>query len=115
MGLSSFTQKLSRGTLRMPKFTLRAACYTKLNAFDLTIKDCDTSISMDPTFVKAYLRKANVLKAMGQAKNAMEVYSKAMELDPNSDEAKNGSRDCAIRMQTVEVVERILRRCEGTQ
>ena len=25
-----------------------------------------------------------------QAKNAMEVYSKAMELDPNSDEAKNG-------------------------
>ena len=62
---------------------------------------------MDPTFVKAYLRKANVLKAMGQviffymgetsrklnlsqAKNAMEVYSKAMELDPNSDEAKNG-------------------------
>ena len=55
---------------------------------------------MDPNFVKAYLRKANVLKAMGQAKNAMEVYSKAMELDPNSDEAKNGYRDCAIRMQS---------------
>merc|ERR1712130_472907 len=81
-------------------YSERAACYTKLNAFDLTIKDCDTSISMDPTFVKAYLRKANVLKAMGQAKNAMEVYSKAMELDPNSDEAKNGYRDCAIRMQS---------------
>ena len=28
---------------------------------------------MDPNFVKAYLRKANVLKAMGQTKNAMEV------------------------------------------
>merc|ERR1712037_826779 len=81
-------------------YSNRAACYTKLNALDLTIKDCDTSISMDPTFVKAYLRKANVLKAMGQAKNAMEVYSKAMELDPNSDEAKNGYRDCAIRMQS---------------
>ena len=27
---------------------------------------------------------------LSQAKNAMEVYSKAMELDPNSDEAKNG-------------------------
>jgi tetratricopeptide (TPR) repeat protein len=55
---------------------------------------------MDPNFVKAYLRKANVLKAMGQAKNAMDVYNKAMELDPNSDEAKNGYRDCAIRMQS---------------
>ena len=80
----------------------------------LFLQDCDTSISMDPTFVKAYLRKANVLKAMGQAKNAMEVctsgpfvphaaaqvYSKAMELDPNSDEAKNGYKDCAIKMQS---------------
>merc|ERR1719295_2457765 len=27
----------------------------------------------------------------------MEVYAKAMELDPNSDEAKNGYKDCAVR------------------
>jgi len=33
-----------------------------------------------------YSRELN----LSQAKNAMEVYSKAMELDPNSDEAKNG-------------------------
>ena len=56
----------------------------------IIIKDCDASISLDPGFVKAYLRKANVLKAMGQTQKAMDVYSKAMELDPNSDEAKNG-------------------------
>jgi len=78
-------------------FSNRAACYTKLNAFDLTIKDCDSSIALDPGFVKAYLRKANVLKAMGQAQKAMEVYTKALELDPNSDEAKNGYKDCAVR------------------
>merc|ERR1712029_909056 len=78
-------------------YSNRAACYTKLNAFDLTIKDCDSSIALDPNFVKAYLRKANVLKAMGQAQKAMDVYSKAMELDPNSDEAKNGYKDCAVR------------------
>ena len=41
--------------------------------------------------MKAYHRKANVLKAMGQTKNAMD--------DPNSDEAKNGYKDCAIQMQ----------------
>merc|ERR1711872_1146742 len=95
-----YTEAIKRNPKDAKIYSNRAACYTKLNAFDLTIKDCDTSISMDPTFVKAYLRKANVLKAMGQAKNAMEVYSKAMELDPNSDEAKNGYRDCAIRMQS---------------
>ena len=58
----------------------------------IIIKDCDASISLDPGFVKAYLRKANVLKAMGQTQKAMDVYSKAMELDPNSDEAKNGEK-----------------------
>jgi stress-induced-phosphoprotein 1 len=95
-----YSEAIKRNPQDAKIYSNRAACYTKLNAFDLTIKDCDTSISMDPVFVKAYLRKANVLKAMGQVKNAMEVYSKAMELDPNSDEAKSGYKDCAIRMQS---------------
>jgi len=92
-----YTEALKRNPKDAKIYSNRAACYTKLNAFDLTIKDCDSSIALDPTFVKAYLRKANVLKAMGQAQKAMEVYSKAMELDPNSDEAKNGYKDCAVR------------------
>ena len=46
-----------------------AACNSKLNAFDLT--------------VKAYLKKANKLKAMGQTQKAMEVFAKVTELDPN--------------------------------
>merc|ERR1719507_1276197 len=92
-----YTEALKRNPKDAKIFSNRAACYTKLNAFDLTIKDCDSSIALDPTFVKAYLRKANVLKAMGQSQKAMEVYTKALELDPNSDEAKNGYKDCAVR------------------
>jgi len=92
-----YTEALKRNPKDAKIFSNRAACYTKLNAFDLTIKDCDESIALDPTFVKAYLRKANVLKAMGQIQKAMDVYNKAMELDPNSDEAKNGYKDCAVR------------------
>merc|ERR1712181_48928 len=76
-----YSEAIKRNPKDAKIFSNRAACYTILNAFDLTIKDCDTAISMDPTFVKAYL-------------------SKAMELDPNSDEAKNGYRDCASRMQS---------------
>jgi len=92
-----YTEALKRNPNDAKIYSNRAACYTKLNAFDLTIKDCDASIALDPSFVKAYLRKANVLKAMGQVQKAMEVYAKAMELDPNSDEAKNGYKDCAVR------------------
>jgi len=92
-----YTEALKRNPKDAKIYSNRAACYTKLNAFDLTIKDCDSSIALDPNFVKAYLRKANVLKAMGQTQKAMEVYAKAMELDPNSDEAKNGYKDCAVK------------------
>jgi len=92
-----YTEALKRNPKDAKIYSNRAACYTKLNAFDLVIKDCDASIALDPGFVKAYLRKANVLKAMGQTQKAMDVYSKAMELDPNSDEAKNGYKDCAVR------------------
>jgi len=92
-----YTEALKRNPKDAKIYSNRAACYTKLNAFDLVIKDCDASIGLDPGFVKAYLRKANVLKAMGQTQKAMDVYSKAMELDPNSDEAKNGYKDCAVR------------------
>merc|ERR1719397_1420692 len=41
--------------------------------------------------------RMHVPKAMGQSQKAMEVYAKAMELDPNSDEAKNGYKDCAVK------------------
>lgn len=92
-----YTEALKRNPKDAKIYSNRAACYTKLNAFDLVIKDCDASIALDPGFVKAYLRKANVLKAMGSTQKAMDVYSKAMELDPNSDEAKNGYKDCAVR------------------
>ena len=47
--------------------------------------------------MKKYKPDANVPKAMGQTRNAMEVYGKAMELDPNSDEAKNVYKDCAVK------------------
>ena len=95
--MKHYTEALKRNPKDAKIYSNRAACYTKLNAFDLVIKDCDASIALDPGFVKAYLRKANVLKAMGQTQKAMDVYSKAMELDPNSDEAKNGYKDCAVR------------------
>merc|ERR1712110_779895 len=92
-----YSEAIKRNPKDAKIYSNRAACYTKLNAFDLVIKDCDSSIALDPGFVKAYLRKANVLKAMGQTQKAMDVYSKAMELDPNSDEAKSGYKDCAVR------------------
>ena len=42
-------------------FRNRAACYSKLMAFPDALKDCESSIKLDPTFVKAYVQKGSVL------------------------------------------------------
>jgi len=65
-------------------------------SFDLALKDCDKCIELEPTFVKAYLRKAKACQAMSQTSKAMAAYEKALEIDPNCSEALDGYKNCAI-------------------
>jgi stress-induced-phosphoprotein 1 len=90
-------------------------------SFDLALKDCDKydhslafkkgirvneplgcfrCIELEPTFVKAYLRKAKVHAGIGQSSKAMAAYEKALELDPNCAEAVEGYKACAIQVIT---------------
>jgi len=78
-------------------FSNRAACYTKLMSFDLALADCEQAIKLEPTFVKAYLRKAKVLQGMGQSSKAISAYEKVLEMDPNCSEAVEGYKNCSIQ------------------
>jgi len=94
--VKSYSEAIRRNPQDSKIYSNRAACYTKLTAFDLALKDCDKSIELDPLFLKAYLRKGNVLKGMKQMQKAMDVYEKALEIAPDNDEAKQGFKQCAI-------------------
>ncbi|WVO16413.1 hypothetical protein L204_104088 [Cryptococcus depauperatus] len=59
----------------------RAACYTKLLALPEALKDAETAISIDPTFIKAYIRKALVQEGMKEYAAALETLQKATEKD----------------------------------
>lgn len=59
----------------------RAACYTKLLALPEALKDAETAISIDPTFIKAYIRKALVQEGMKEYTAALETLQKATEAD----------------------------------
>jgi len=78
-------------------YSNRAACYTKLMSFDLALQDCDKAIELEPTFVKAYLRKAKVLQGMSQPSKAIAAYEKVLEMDPNCTEAVEGYKNCSIQ------------------
>lgn len=90
----------SEAILRNPDdpkyYSNRAACYTKLAAFDLGLKDCEKVVELDPKFIKGWIRKGKILQAMKQQSKAVSAYQKALELDPQNSEALEGYRSCAV-------------------
>jgi tetratricopeptide (TPR) repeat protein len=59
----------------------RAAAYTKLLAMPEALKDAEQAIKIDPTFVKAYIRKALTQQTMKELTSALDTLQKATEID----------------------------------
>lgn len=95
-----YSEAILRNPADAKLYSNRAACYTKLMGFDLALKDCEKAIELEPTFLKAYLRKAMVHKGMGQLSKAQSTYEKALEIDSNCSEAIEGYRACSIQQNS---------------
>lgn len=91
-----YTEAILRNPDDPKYYSNRAACYTKLVAFDLGLKDCDKCIELDKNFIKAYLRKGKILQGMQQPSKALYAYQKALEIDPSNAEALDGYRQCSM-------------------
>lgn len=94
--IKHYTEAISRNPEDPKLYSNRAACYTKLAAFDLGLKDCEMCIKLDSKFIKGYIRKGKILQGMQQATKASAAYQKALEIDPNNAEAIEGYRSCSM-------------------
>jgi len=61
--------------------TNRANTYLKLEKNSECIADCDLALKIEPTFLKAYLRKIDALINLQQLEEALKVTQEAIELD----------------------------------
>lgn len=95
-----YTEAINRNPDDPKLYSNRAACYTKLAAFDLGLKDCDTCVKLDEKFVKGWIRKGKILQGMQQQSKALTAYQKAMELDASNAEALEGYRQCSMAVHT---------------
>ncbi len=69
-------------------YSNRAACLIKLLTFPSAVSDCDEAIKRDPTFIRAYLRKAQALFAMKEYNKCLDVCAEAQAKDEGGKNAR---------------------------
>ncbi|XP_050422554.1 stress-induced-phosphoprotein 1 [Adelges cooleyi] len=94
--MKAYSEAIMRNPDEPKYYSNRAACYTKLAAFDLGLKDCEKCVELDPKFVKGWIRKGKILQGMKQSSRALTAYQKALEIDSSNAEALEGYRSCSI-------------------
>lgn len=67
--------------------------------FGMGLRSAEASIELDPTYIKAYLRKGNCHRAMKEYHKAIDVYDKIMVMDPGNEEAKRGKMETSMAIQ----------------
>lgn len=98
--IKHYSEAINRNPDDPKLYSNRAACYTKLAAFDLGLKDCETCVKLDDKFIKGWIRKGKILQGMQQPSKALSAYQKAMELDPSNAEAIDGYRQCSMAVHS---------------
>nr|CAB3265686.1 RNA polymerase II-associated protein 3-like [Phallusia mammillata] len=67
----------------------RALAFLKLEKYIETEADCTLSLSMDPTYIKAYLRRGSARKAMTKIEGAIRDFKDVLKLEPDNKQARN--------------------------
>lgn len=98
--LKHYTEAINRNPDDPKLYSNRAACYTKLAAFDLGLKDCEICVKLDEKFIKGWIRMGKILQGMQNSSKALHAYQKAVELDPNNSEALEGYRACSMAVHS---------------
>ncbi|KAJ2536206.1 Hsp90 cochaperone, partial [Coemansia sp. RSA 1878] len=76
-----YSDAIKRNPKDPRNYSNRAACLTKLMAIPDAVKDCNTCIDIDPTFVKAYVRKGDALFRMREYAEALDALDEAKKQD----------------------------------
>ena len=87
--IEKYTDAMKRNPKSATPYSNRAACYQKLMEWQLALKDAETCVTMDPTYLKGWSRKAGIHLFLKEFHKSMDCYNKVLELDPNNADAKN--------------------------
>lgn len=81
------TLPLSYGNERAILYSNRAACFLYMNELDEGIHDCTKALEINPNYLKAILRRAQLYEKMEKLDEALTDYRKVRELEPKDPKA----------------------------
>ncbi|CAD6577012.1 MAG: Hsp90 cochaperone [Tremellales sp. Tagirdzhanova-0007] len=79
--VKQYTEAIKRLPTDPRGYNNRASAYHKLLAMPEALKDAEEAIKLDPSFIKAYIRKALTQQAMKELTGSLETLQKATEMD----------------------------------
>merc|ERR1719198_2894543 len=86
--IEKYSDAMKRDPTAATPYSNRAACYQKLMEWQLALKDAETCVTMDPTFVKGWSRKGGIHLYLKEFHKSMDCYNKIRELEPENADAK---------------------------
>ncbi|KAG6413099.1 hypothetical protein SASPL_125800 [Salvia splendens] len=65
-----------------------ATCFFKLQKYEESVKECTKALELNPTYMKALLRRAEAREKLEQYEESITDMTKVIELDPANDQAR---------------------------
>jgi len=97
--IAKYTEALKRNPKDHKIYSNRATCFCKLMRWDAAMEDCDAAIRLDPTFIKAYIRKGKVNHCLKQYHKALQAYKQAEAIDASVEDLVIAKRDTMMAIQ----------------
>lgn len=80
--MAGYTAALAFDPASAVLYANRAAAHTRLENFGSALADATKAVDLDPTYVKAYYRRADAAAGLGRVKDALKDYRAAAKVAP---------------------------------
>merc|ERR1719410_1173064 len=97
--IGKYTESIKRNPGDHKVYSNRATCFCKLMRWDAAMADCDKAIKLEPTFIKAYIRKGKINHCLKQYHKALQAFKAAEAIDATVEDLVTAKRDTMMAIQ----------------
>ncbi|XP_074268495.1 hsp70-Hsp90 organizing protein 2-like [Silene latifolia] len=91
--ITHFTEAINLAPTNHVLYSNRSAAYASLGNFSAALSDAEKTVSLKPDWAKGYSRLGSAHLGLRHVPEAIEAYTKGLDIDPNNEALKTGLED----------------------